>query len=37
MTVSKESTIFPVGTIFVDRGNYLTGDSVILFYKSARR
>lgn len=25
MAVSKESTIFPVGTIFVDRGNYLTG------------
>ena len=36
MTVSKESTIFPVGTIFVDRGNYLTGDSVILFYQVVR-
>lgn len=33
MAVSKESTIFPVGTIFVDRGNYRTGDSVVLFYQ----
>ena len=36
MTVSKESALFPVGTIFVDRGNYRTGDSVILFYQVVR-
>lgn len=36
MAVSKESTIFPVGTIFIDRGNYLTGDSVISFYQVVR-
>lgn len=36
MTASKESALFPVGTIFVDRGNYRTGDSVVLFYQVVR-
>lgn len=34
MAVSKESTIFPVGTIFVDLGRY--GSDVVLFYQVVR-
>lgn len=34
MAVSKESTIFPVGTVFVDLGRY--GSGVVLFYQVVR-
>ena len=34
MAVSKESTIFPVGTVFVDLGRY--GSDVVLFYQVVR-
>lgn len=34
MAVSKESTIFPVGTVFVDIGRY--GSGVVLFYQVVR-